>query len=58
MNKVKSIVNSQRFTIIIFLTLNLLQLREIGHVRIQIKEMVYQLAVVELEMVRYHDSQK
>jgi len=58
MNKIKSIVNSQRSAIIILLILNLLQLRELGLVRIKIKEMVHQLALVELEIVSYYDSQK
>ena len=58
MNKIKSIVNSQRSAIIILLILNLLQLRELGLIRIKIKEMVHQLALVELEIVSYHDSQK
>ena len=58
MNKIKSIVNSQRSAIIILLILNLLQLRELGLTRIKIKEMAHQLALVQLEMARYHDSQK
>ena len=58
MNRIKSVVNSQRSAIIILLILNLLQLRELGLIRIRIKEMVHQQALIELEMVRYHDLQK
>ena len=58
MNKIKSIVNSQRSAIIILLILNLLQLRELGLTRIKIKEMAHQLVLVQFEMARYHDSQK
>jgi len=58
MKKLKSIVNSQKFAIVILFVLNIFQLREQGLVRIEIKEIAHQLLLVELEMERYHDFQK
>ena len=55
MNKLKSIVNSQRFAILLLIILNLLQFRELGLIRLKIKEMVHQLTLVELEIERYRD---
>ena len=55
MNKLKSIVNSQRFAILLLITLNLLQFRELGLIRLKIKEMAHQLTLVELEIERYRD---
>ena len=58
MKKLKSIVNSQKLTIVILLVHNLFQLRKLGLVRIKIKEMDCQLLLVELEMKRSRDFQK
>ena len=58
MNKIKSIVNSQRSAIIILLILNLLQLRELGLTRIKINEMAHQLTLFELEIELHRDFQK
>ena len=58
MKKLKSIVNSQKSAIVLLLILNLLQLRELGIVRIKINEMAHQLLLVELEMERHRDFQK
>ena len=55
MNKLKSIVNSQRFAILLLIILNLLQFRELGLIRLKIKEMGHQLTLVELEIERYRD---
>jgi hypothetical protein len=55
MNKLKSIVNSQRFAILLLIILNLLQFRELGLIRLKIKEMAHQLTLVELEIERYRD---
>jgi len=55
MNKLKSIVNSQRFAILLLIILNLLQFRELGLMRLKIKEMAHQLTLVELEIERYRD---
>ena len=55
MNKLKSIVNSQRFAILLLIILNLLQFRELGLIRLNIKEMSHQLTLVELEIERYRD---
>ena len=55
MNKLKSIVNSQRFAIFLLIILNLLQFRELGLIRLKIKEMAHQLTLVELEIERYRD---
>ena len=55
MNKLKSIVNSQRFAILLLIILNLLQFRELGLIRLKIKEMAHQLTLVELELERYRD---
>lgn len=55
MNKLKSIVNSQRFAILLLIILNLLQFRELGLIRLKIKEMAHQLTFVELEIERYRD---
>lgn len=55
MNKLKSIVNSQRFAILLLIILNLLQFRELGLIRLKIKEMSHQLTLVELEIERYRD---
>ena len=58
MKKLKSIVNSQKFAIVILLRLNLFQLRELGLIHIKIKEMAHQLLLVELDMERHRDFQK
>ena len=58
MNKLKSIVNSQRFAILLLIILNLLQFRELGLIRLKIKEMAHQLTLVELEIERYRDLKK
>lgn len=58
MHKIKVIVNSQISAIIIFLILNLFQLRELGLICIKINEMADQIASVEFEVARYHDLQK
>ncbi len=58
MNKIKSIVNSQRTAIVILIVLNLLQLRELGLLRIKVKEMSHQLSLVELKLERNHDISK
>ena len=58
MIKIKSIVNSQKSAIVILLILNFFQLRELGFVRIKIKEMDHQLLLVELEMERHRNFQK
>ena len=55
MNKLKSIVNSQRFAILLLIILNLLQFRELGLMRLKIKEMAHQLTLVELGIERYRD---
>ena len=55
MNKLKSIVNSQRFAILLLIILNLLQFRELGLIRLKIKEMAHQLTLVDLEIERYRD---
>ena len=55
MNKLKSIVNSQRFAILLLIILNLLQFRELGLILFKIKEMAHQLTLVELEIERYRD---
>ena len=55
MNKLKSIVNSQRFAILLLIILNLLQFRELGLIRLKIKEMAHQLTLVELEIERYRN---
>ena len=55
MNKLKSIVNSQRFAILLLIILNLLQFRELGLISLKIKEMSHQLTLVELEIERYRD---
>ena len=55
MNKLKSIVNSQRFAILLLIILNLLQFRELGLIRLKIKEIAHQLTLVELEIERYRD---
>ena len=55
MNKLKSKVNSQRFAILLLIILNLLQFRELGLIRLKIKEMAHQLTLVELEIERYRD---
>ena len=55
MNKLKSIVNSQRFAILLLIILNLLQFRELGLIRLKIKEMAHQLTLVEMEIERYRD---
>ena len=55
MNKLKSIVNSQRFAVLLLIILNLLQFRELGLIRLKIKEMAHQLTLVELEIERYRD---
>ena len=58
MKKLNSIVNSQKSTIVILLTLNFFQLRELGLIRIKMKEMDLQLLLVELEIERHRDFQK
>ena len=58
MKKIKSIVNSQKSAIVILLILNFFQLRELGLVRIKIKDMAHQLLLVELEMERHRNFQK
>ena len=58
MNKLKSIVNSQRFAILLLIILNLLQFRELGLIRLKIKEMAHQLTLVELEIERYRDHKE
>ena len=55
MKKNKSIVNSQRSAIVILLIFNLFRLRELGLIRIEIKDMAHQLLLVELEMERYRN---
>ena len=58
MKKIKSIVNSKKSAILILLILNLFQLRELGLIRIKIKEMAHQLLLVKLDMERDRDFQK
>ena len=55
MNKLKSIVNSQRFAILLLIILNLLQFRELGLIGLKIKEMAHQLTLVELGIERFRD---
>ncbi len=43
MKKITSIINSQRTAIVILLILNLLQLREIGLLRIKIDSIIHKL---------------
>ena len=50
--------NNQKSAIVILLILNLFQFRELGLVRIKIKEIAYQLLFFELEMERHRDFQK
>ena len=58
MKKIKLIVNSQKSAIVILLILNLFQFRELGLIRIKIKEMAHQLLLVELDIERHRDIQK
>ena len=58
MKKIKSIVNSQKSAIIILLILNLLQFRELGLIRIKLKEMAHQLTLFDLEIELHRDFQK
>ena len=58
MKKIESIVNSQKSAIIIFLKLNIVQLREFGFIHIKINETVHQLTLIELEMERHGGFQK
>ena len=58
MKKIKSIINSQKLPIIILLILNLLQFRELGLIRIKLKEMAHQLTLFELEIEHHRDFQK
>ena len=55
MKKNKSIVNTQKSAIVILLIINLFQSRELGLVRIKIKEMAHQLLLVVLEMESHSD---
>ena len=55
MKKIKSIVNTQKSAIVILQIINLFELRELGRVRIKIKEMAHQLLLVWLEMERHRD---
>ena len=57
-NKIKSIVNSQKAAIVILLMLNLFQIRELGLLRIKLKEMTHQLSLIELKIERHHDIPK
>ena len=50
--------NNQKPAIVILLILNLFQLRELGLIRITIKEMAHQLSLVDLEMEHHRDFQK
>jgi len=56
MNKIKSIV--QKAAIVILLMLNLFQIRELGLLRIKLKEMTHQLSLIELKIERHHDIPK
>ena len=58
MKKLKSIVNSQKSTIVVLLKLNFFQLRELGLICIKIKETAHQLLLVKLDMERHRDFQK
>ena len=58
MKKLKSIVNSQKSAIVLLLIINLFQLRELGLIRIKLKEMAHQLLLVKLDMERHRDFQK
>ena len=55
MKKLQSIVNSQKYAIVLLLIINLFQLRELGLIRIKIEEMAHQLLLVKLDMVRHRD---
>mgnify|MGYP001327693975 CR=1 FL=1 len=48
MNKIKSIINSQKTAIILLLILNLLQLREIGLLRMELDRIMYKLEKISL----------
>ncbi len=50
--------NNQKSAIVIQIILNLFQLRELGPIRITIKEMAHQLLLVDLEMEHHRDFQK
>ena len=50
MNKIISVVNSQKAAIVILLLLNLFQLRELGLLRIKLKEITYKLSLIELKI--------
>ena len=58
MKKLKSIVNSQKSAIVLLLIFNLFQLRELGLIRVKIKEMAHQLLLVKLDMERHRDFEK
>ena len=47
MKKLKSLLNSQRTAILILLILNLLQLRYIGHMREELKQVEIHLSNIE-----------
>ena len=48
MNKIKSIINSQKTAIVLLLILNLLQLREIGLLRMELDRIMYKLEKISL----------
>ena len=48
MNKIKSIINSQKTAIVLLLILNLLQLREIGLLRMELDRIMHKLEKISL----------
>ncbi len=50
--------NNQKSAIVILIILNLFQLRELGLIRITLKDITHQLLLVDLEMEHHRDFQK